>query len=553
MIMLNIFKKNPVILLILSLIFFYFMDLGNPQALTQGTEGFYLQITKEMYEARSFLTPLYQGAPHWSKPPLHFWMPFPIYLLSGGFSLWAARICMVLFTLGGLFYISRWLARHSNLDKNLSFIFLLTTLAFFKYGRIYMMEMPLTLFSVCASLAFYDFLIFKKKAQFWFATILLACATLIKGPVALVMVGGAMGLTVIYLHLRKKENHWRSLILWGFFATLLASLWFIACYLKHGQQFIDYFFIRENMGKFTAKTYPITSLFNGLLAYSAPWVLFLPLALYHIFKRVHPLLDERRSSLLPFLAFHFLVFFLLWFIPTQRSYHYAVPSIPFFLMIILLGTFAPPSRVDEDDYSLRLTNIVWVITAFVTSLLVGLTIFVIAFAGSFMGTIGYFKALLALVILLFSLVTMIRKVSIEWKLASALWVIGAVWTLLIPIFFLPLVPNTVVQLIGKESLAVSYRKPFFVEEVLQRPIKVFDRSEAPKMLCKYNRIFMPEFVVEQHKLASKIEVLHRWTIWRRGNESADFFKAYQEKSLNSLQENMVLVKAKSCYKGKHEH
>lgn len=551
--MIQLLKKNASYLLLFSLFCFYVMDLGNPQALTQGTEGFYLKITKEMFEAKSFLTPLYMGQPHWSKPPLHFWMPFPFYYLSGGFSLWAARLCMVLFTWGGLFYIARWLEKHSGLEKKLTLIFLASTLAFFKYGRIYMMEIPLTLFSVCASLTFYDFLVFKKKAQFWGATVLLACATLIKGPVALVMAGGSMGLTVAYLHVRRKENHWRPLVLWGLFSTFLASLWFIACYIKYGSAFFDYFFLRENMGKFSSRAYPMSSIFKGLLSYTIPWILFLPLALYHIFKRVHPLLDERRSNLLPFLAFHFLVFFALWFIPNQRSYHYAVPSIPFFLLIIMLGAFVPPSRVEEDDHSLRLTNIVWVISGFVTLLLIGFCIFVLAFAGSFMGMMGYIKALLTLIILLTSFVILMRKVSFEWKMASTLWVIGSLWTLFIPIFFLPLVPGEVLALIGKQSVAVSYRKPFFVEEVLQRPIKVFDRADAAKVLCKYDLLFMPEESLDLGKIRSKVEILHSWNIWRRGNESPDFIRAYEQKNLKLLQENMVLVKAKACYKGKHEH
>jgi len=526
------------------------MDLGNPQALTQGTEGFYLQITKEMWEAKSFLTPLYHGEAHWSKPPLHFWMPFPYYFLSGGFSLWAVRLCLVLFTFTGLFYISKWVETHTSLNKKFSFIFLLSTLAFFKYGRIYMMEMPLTLFTVCASLTFYNFLLFKKKSDFWIATILLACATLIKGPISLVMAGASMGLTVLYFQFRKKENHWRSLVLWGFFSTLLASLWFIACYLKYGSSFFDYFFLRENMGKFSSKSYPLSSLFNGLLAYSAPWILFLPLAFYHIAKKVHPLLDEKHSSLIPFLSLHFCVFFFIWFIPAQRSYHYAVPSIPFLLLIILVGAFAIPSRMTDDNNTFRLTNIVWVITSFVTSLIIGLTIFVIAFAGTFMTVTNYFKAILALVILITALVIMIRRISFEWKFASALWVIGSLWTLLIPVFFLPLVPSEVLQKINPKSFAVSYRKPFFVEEALGYPVKIFDQSETAKMICQYEQLFMPQYALDKYKLTSKVELISSWPVWRRGNESADFIKAYEKKSLKSLQENMVLVKAKSCYKGK---
>ncbi len=561
----NLFKNLPAksfaYFLLFTLFSFYLMDLGNPQALTQGTEGFYLKITKEMYEAKSILTPLYLGQPHWSKPPLHFWMPFPFYLLGGGFSLWAARLCMLLLTWGGMIYISRWLFRQAQIDKFLSLIFLASTLVFFKYARIYMMEAPLAIFSTCAALSFYDFLTLKKKASFWIATLFLTCATLIKGPVALVMAAGGMGLTVIYFHLVRKENHWRPLVLWGIFSTILASLWFIACYIKYGSTFFDYFFLRENMGKFSSKAYPMSSLFKGLLSYSLPWILFLPLALYHIYKKVHPLFDLKRSPLLPFLGLHFLVFFILWLIPNQRSYHYAVPSIPFLLLIIMLGIFAPPSRTDEDDTSSKLTNIVWVISGVVTLLLSGLCIFVLAFAGPMLTLTGYLKALATLIIILISFVILMRRIAFEWKMSACLWVIGAVWTLFIPIFFLPLVPSDVAEIVAKEtnqgkekeSLAVIYRKPFFVEEVIQSPIKVYDASEVSKTLCKHPLTFMPEWALEKSKLQNKVEILKRWPIWKRGNETSDFIQAYEKKNLSLLQENMVLVRGKACYKNKHEH
>src|SRR5690606_32813629 len=77
-------------------------DIGNLDAIRQGTEGFYLQISKEMAQANSWLTPLYRGQAHWSKPPLHFWMPFPLYTIGLFETTTAARLTILVFSLFSL-------------------------------------------------------------------------------------------------------------------------------------------------------------------------------------------------------------------------------------------------------------------------------------------------------------------------------------------------------------------------------------------------------------------------------------------------------------------
>ena len=90
-------KKFTLSLFTIIPILLYFFDLGNVNALRQGTEGFYLLITQEMFEAKSFLTPLIYGAPHWSKPPLQFWLPQPLYWLTSGDYLAMGRLSILLF------------------------------------------------------------------------------------------------------------------------------------------------------------------------------------------------------------------------------------------------------------------------------------------------------------------------------------------------------------------------------------------------------------------------------------------------------------------------
>ena len=87
--------KNIAILCLLILIALLF-DIGNPDALRQGTEGFYLQVASEMFEKKSFLTPYYLDRPHWSKPPLLFLAPQLFYYLDGFAGLFFSRVSVLL-------------------------------------------------------------------------------------------------------------------------------------------------------------------------------------------------------------------------------------------------------------------------------------------------------------------------------------------------------------------------------------------------------------------------------------------------------------------------
>ena len=57
--------------------------------------------------------------------------------------------------------------------------------------------------------------------------------------------------------------------------SLVASIWFVLCYLEHGYEFINYFFLRENLGKFESQVYPARKIIQGLLLYGLPWSLIL--------------------------------------------------------------------------------------------------------------------------------------------------------------------------------------------------------------------------------------------------------------------------------------
>lgn len=527
-------KKIFLFLGLFILFFFYFWDLGNLDGLRQGTEGFYLQVLKEMYQDNSILTPRYVGLNHWSKPPFHFWIGLLSYFITGSPSLWAARASVALFSLGGLFYLSTWVKRHFDIPKWITIIFLGSSIGFLKYSRIYMMEVPLTLLSVLSVLKFYDFFKYKKQKDFWISSSLLALATLVKGPVSLVMGFGGVGLYLSLYFLRDRNVAWiKPFVYWILISVSFSSIWFVLSYLVHGQEFIRTFFIEQNLGKFKSQSYPIRVLFQGLFIFSLPWILFLPLSIKRIVQILKKEIKSKDSGPILFLVINFLVFFLLWCIPSQRSHHYAFPSIPFLLILILITGFK----------NLKRANIVFKIIGSFCFLLILLGLSPLFFKEFQTGNAGLLKIIITEVILIFCLIALWKKEGFVIKLISPILILGTLWTVFAPLFFLSYIPQNISAFIGDQDLGVVVRKPYFVREAVKsKKIDIIDPAKINGYIQAHSHLYLVhQPTYNDQKLGEVSTILRSWKIWKRGNTFSDIVNAFQKGTLTPLKENLLLL------------
>lgn len=516
-------------------------DIGNLDALRQGTEGFYLQISKEMAQESSFLTPLYRGAPHWSKPPLHFWLPFPLYFTSAFDTTTAARISILLFSIFSIALISNWVERFFSIPKVTTALFIFATVGFAKYSRIYMMEMPLSLLSTLAALYLFAALFRPNNTDWLYATIFSAAAVLIKGPVAWVMIGGSLFLFLLLRYKLKQTIPFKKLALYALGTLILGSTWFVACYIKYGQEFIDYFFLRENLGKFTSKSYPIRVVFQGLLIFSLPWSLYLPTLFSRESWKSRLRVDADYFWPRVFIIISFFTFFTLWLIPNQRSHHYAMPSI-FFFLIILLDTLKCHHR--------KLTGIFESLPQFFAAAMFFaiLPLLFLSFAfPTLLETTGHVVTMLTAIFLaLLAFIAFFKNLSLKTRAVCTMLCIGFCWSFVTPLFILPTLPDRVLKVIGEREIAVVYRKPYFIEEALERPAQVIiDQQQISQRLSEVNDLlFIPERVIKQQGISTKIEVVERWRVWQKSRRFKDIIKAISDQDLSQLQESILLVQPK---------
>jgi len=533
-------NKTTYFLACALVIFFFTWDLSNLDGLRQGTEGFYLQISKEMFNADSFLTPLYRGGNHWSKPPLHFWLPMPFYKIVGMPTIFTARLSIAILSMIGIIAFSRWIRQHFSIPTIYGLLFFSSTFVFMKYARIYMMEMPLTLLTGVSVLYFYNYLKSNLKKDFFIASLLLGLSVLIKGPVSLVMAALSVGLYFLFL-LTRKKNVFKKSLYYGLMGMLIGSIWFIVCYVNYGNEFFDYFFIRENLGKFSAKPYPMRSVFQGLMIFGLPWSLFLPFLYFYFKDNLKTIFKDNKSEALIFLIVNFFSFFLLWLIPNQRSHHYAVPSLPFFLAIILVTTFNPHYKITRLNL-FKFTNKLFAGILLVLSLVFSCILFFKEVHTS-LSSISVIMA--AIIIFLLTAFIFASNKHHILKFLMTYISFGFLWVFLIPSFTLPYIPTEVALATKGHSIAVVARKPYFIEEAIGKSVTVLAPHQIHLYIEENNKYYIVhESVYKNQQLSNVTQVVKEWTIWLNRRRASHIFNAFKEGSVNSLQEKVYLLKNK---------
>jgi 4-amino-4-deoxy-L-arabinose transferase-like glycosyltransferase len=511
---------------IISLLFF---DIGNLNAIRQGTEGFYLLISQEMYDAGELLSPRIYGDYHWSKPPLQFWFPMPLFHFFGGSYLEWSRISILIFSLLAAFVTSLWY--ESELKRNWfeAFGFLLFPIYFIKYSRIFMMEMTLTYLTTLATLFFYSSLQRSSKSKLVMASVLGGLSVLIKGPVSLVMIAPSS----FFGSIIKNKKTLPKFLLFIVLSFIFGSLWFFISYLKFGEGFFNYFFIRENLGKFNSKNYPITSVIQGLFIYAFPAVLLL-----------FPIIKEKRSTILDlkinrFLLLSFCFFYFLWFLPKQKSHHYAVPAIPVLLLFISYN-FNTLKNQTQRFYTKILDSTAYVFFAF-GFIIIALSIYFksdlkILNFNSYIG--GAFFCL--------AVWSYLKKVNLkELKYLKYILPTIFLWQFILPLGILPTVPSKAVEIMKEaHRVFVGYRKPFFVKEAIQREINFLpNEGLSSDEIRKDDIVFIGRADLAQKIINTKdFMVLTKWKVWKRGAKSKDILKAIKDQQLSQLQETYYLVR-----------
>ena len=297
-------------------------------------EAIYAQVSKEMLQSGDWLTPHWEYAPWFEKPPLFMWVTASLYGLFGVSEFWARTPSALS---GGALIGITYLIGEFRYGRRAGFLaaaVLLTCYHFLSFSRFGTMDVMLTLFTY---LAVYAYLRLEGGRQEWWYGVWVSCALalMVKGA------GGIIAPAAVVLALAfdkrvkaatQSRHFWQGCLL----ALLTVAPWHILMYVWHGRSFVDEYIgyhviarsTRTLEGHASGYFYYVGKLVDGFF----PWCLLIPFAVASDIRG--RLKDQSHSRILLLLSA--LVFVLYTIIPTRRPW-YIVPLHP--ALAVLIAAF----------------------------------------------------------------------------------------------------------------------------------------------------------------------------------------------------------------------
>ena len=355
-------------LLIVGFIAFLW-HLGNT-GLVDETEPLFAEAARQMTVTGNWITPYFNEATRFDKPPLVYWLMAVGYQLIG-VNEWAVRLPSALSAISLMILGFYTLRRFNSLNQNFSQVkklqqswllaifgasLMALNLQTILWARTGVSDM---LLSSCMGNALFCFFIgysssvnseqssvISKKARgksnkfglpnLWYLAfyILIALAVLTKGPVGIVLPGLIIFCFLLYVGQLKTVAREMNLFLGAIIFLVISLPWYILVFLENGQVYLDSFFGKHNFQRFT-------DVVNGhdapwylyiliVLGFFAPWSVYLPLAIHRLswWRRSWWLRQPRHNHLGIFAFFWFVCIFLFFSVSVTKLPSYVLPLIP---------------------------------------------------------------------------------------------------------------------------------------------------------------------------------------------------------------------------------
>jgi 4-amino-4-deoxy-L-arabinose transferase-like glycosyltransferase len=309
----------------------------------------YAQVAREMFTRGDMITPTLAGHTWFEKPALPYWTMIAGYRLFGAGE-WSARLG---FALSGLLtvLVLYWIASRAEIagaDKEgLKWLALSTAVAasssagllLFSHGVNF--DIPLTLTTTIALGCFFvSELENDKRRRFWLLAGFysgMGAALLAKGLIGLII---TFGVVVAYYILRRSwpGRELRLSLLWGVpLALVVAAIWYAPVIARHGQAFLDEFFIQHHFARYTSNKYhhpqPFYFYIPVMMMMALPWTPYLIEALA-VARRRHWRAPDALSKWRAF-ALAWLIMPVLFFSASgSKLPGYILPALPGAVMLI---------------------------------------------------------------------------------------------------------------------------------------------------------------------------------------------------------------------------
>jgi 4-amino-4-deoxy-L-arabinose transferase-like glycosyltransferase len=426
------FEKYPqrnwwisVILLGVTCFVAFLWHLGSV-GLVDETEPLFAEAARQMNVTGDWITPYFNGATRFDKPPLVYWLMAIAYQLVGD-NAWGARLPSALsaiaMTIFGFFTLLKFgfpspksVTKEPNSPRTqrqlwlsawLGSAMMALNLQTMVWARTGVSDM---LLSACMNGAIFCFFwgycsmnseqlsvnnedtqkqITNNKQQIinpWYIAfyVLLALAVLTKGPVGIVLPGLTILAFLFYVGKFWEVAKEAKLVFGAVLFSFITIPWFIAVILANGQDYIDTFFGYHNIERFTQvvnqHSAPWYFYFLVVLVGFMPWSLYLPIAMAKLrfWRRSFWQQQPRSAHLGLFALFWFATIFIFFSVAVTKLPSYTLPLLPGASILVALfwsqeltreGNIHRPQNYQRKNWSFLITGIINVI--FLLLLVVG--------------------------------------------------------------------------------------------------------------------------------------------------------------------------------------
>jgi len=283
----NIFLKNwfLVFILIALSIYLFIFKLGE-SSLWNMDEAIYGEVAKEVLKLGDWVTLHFNYREWFDKPPLYIWLTAITFKVFG-WSEFTTRLWSALSGMGGV--IAVYFLGKSLFNRKVGFLsaaILATSPQYIIQSRLALLDVPLSFFISLSILFFYlAHTIPNKRWYYLLSYASMALATLTKGPIGLLL---PVLIITVYLLLAGELGRIKEMMLFrGIILYLaIASPWYTIELIRHGEVFINNFFILRTAARFLTPFeghtgpvyYYVLVLFLGFF----PWSSFLPCSFIHL-------------------------------------------------------------------------------------------------------------------------------------------------------------------------------------------------------------------------------------------------------------------------------
>ncbi len=322
----------PRLLFWLACLVSFFFNLGG-FPLFDLDEGAYAETTREMFVRGDFITTYMNGEPFYDKPIMMYWLQ-SLSIALFGISEWSFRLPSALGSVAWVVTVAWFISRLRGREQGYlagSVVALALLVAFI--GKAAIPDGVLNFLLTLSMALIYLYFRERHTVFLYVAFAVIALGVLTKGPIALLV---PVASTFLFCLLTRQLKFWlRSVFnplgIVIFFA--IATPWYVANYLREGQAFIDGFFFKHNVGRFSAAMeghggsifYYVPVVLLGVMPFTAATLLAL--------RKIR---DVRSDDLLLFLLCWFGFVFIFFSLSGTKLPHYINYGLTGLLMVSAL-------------------------------------------------------------------------------------------------------------------------------------------------------------------------------------------------------------------------